>query len=117
MAGSKPSQQWELPGQSAFRVNPVAATCQALGTYVLEQSTSKKRAVATKNLPMLTYVYANRGLISKNAHPDIVAILDSLPKPKIIHTGAIVCAAIFREVSIGEAQNIQAAAGHSNVVV
>ena len=107
-----------LPGKSAFRVNPVAATCQALGTYVLEQSTAKKRAVAISNLPMFAYIYSNRGMkISKNAHPDITTVLESLTKPKVIYTGAIVGAAIFWEVSVEKARRIVAASKHPNVVV
>lgn len=100
---------WRLPSKSAFRVNPIAANCQAVGTYVLEQSTASKRAVATKNMPLFTYIYANKGMYSSRAHPDIQDILASLKKPQHVHCGAVVCAAVFCEVTVEEACLLQQA--------
>jgi hypothetical protein len=98
-----------MPTKSAFRVNPQAAQSQALGQYVLEQSTNARaRVMASKRLPLFAYIYANKGLKSARAGPEIKAILQSLPPVKTIHAGAVVCAAVFDEVSVEEAKALQA---------
>ena len=87
----------------------------------MEQSTNTRAcAVARKRLPLFTYIYANKGLVSERAGPDIRAILQSLPEQKNIHTGAVVCAALFTEVSVEQAKVLQAKQDEStkaNVVV
>ena len=97
-----------MPTKSAFRVNPLAAQSQAVGAYVLEQSTNTRACVmARKRLPLFAYIYANKGLASARAGPEIKAILQSLPQVNTIHAGAVVCAAVFNEVSVDEAKALQ----------
>jgi hypothetical protein len=108
------------PGTSAFRVNPYAAHCHANGSYVLEQSTASKRVVAIKRLPLLTYIYASKTMVSKNMGDTVKEIIASLflgetPVPKV---GCVVCAAIFEDVTLDVAQRKQGqTVGHENVVV
>ena len=47
-------------------------------------------------------------MVSARAGTDIRTILDSLPVQTNIHTGAVVCAALFSEVSVAQAKVLQA---------
>jgi hypothetical protein len=108
-------RKWTYPTKSAFRVNPLAATSQSLGAYAIEQSTNMRaRVVATNRLPLFTYIYANKGLVSARAGPEIKSILESLPPVCTIHAGAVVCAALFTEVSVAEAKELQAQADRTS---